>query len=39
MAAKDSKEKALPLRPKIAKATRPSAPKNLPIRKKLQEYE
>jgi hypothetical protein len=39
MAAKDSKEKALPLRPKIAKATKPSALKNLPIRKKPREFE
>jgi hypothetical protein len=35
MAAKDSKVRALPLKPKIAKATKPSAPKNPPTRKKL----
>jgi hypothetical protein len=39
MAAKDSKEKALPLKPKIAKATKPSVPKSLRIRKKPREFE
>jgi hypothetical protein len=39
MAAKDSKEKALPPRPKIAKATKPSELKSLPTRKKLRGFE
>jgi hypothetical protein len=39
MAAKDSKVRALPLKPKIAKVTKPSEPKSLPIRKKPREFE
>jgi hypothetical protein len=39
MAAKDSKAKDLPPRPKIAKATRPSELKSLPTRKKLRGFE
>jgi hypothetical protein len=39
MDAKDSKVRALPLRLRIAKATRPSELKSLPTRKKLRGFE